>query len=637
MNLELLEKNIAAIQQLKCPPALPENFFENLRNPDWVNTEDDITLEYFKSRQGHGVLRLVDEQGRRSSLSNPVDPYREPEKGLGELEREIGDTLALVGFGLGHGARSAIRLFGEHLRLCILEPSQNAFALAMRNEDLTDILTHRFVLLGVDPDKANAYRLSHDAYDTTLSTHLHQVVENYCHLPPLRQKGQIIRESLEDAMMMAQVNYNTGDAGGAQFQRNMMMNLLHGLRSASMMDLADQDFTGRPAIVIAPGPSLKRNVHLLKDLEDRALMLALDTSIKPLLLAGVKPHMICTVDPNPINVKKFPEEGLPPDVGFYGCLDACKEVWDLAPELSFAYHRDGHLIKPLEPLIGPKSASPSGGSVVTDAIMLGVMLGCDPVITVGFDLAFTDDEWYAPGSFRTDQSERHPDTIEVPAALGGTVKTAVVYYTTLVWLDAYLRHLAPVTHFIDATEGGAKKKHFEIMPLAEAIEKYCQEPFFPREKIKKAHKTGLAWLRENLSQDNAEQILESYTHALETARSLTEVYADMQITIAASERSRFFEQAQQAEELFTSFEKAVEETFLLHTRFYSHLVKLAGLDTTGLEDSAKDKHLLYLRSSHEFWKNITTMLEEEVTFLRDEFMGRYAEMRRAYLAEKSDG
>ena len=80
----------------------------------------------------------------------------------------------------------------------------------------------------------------------------------------------------------------------------------------------------------------------------------------------------------------------------------------------------------------------------------------------------------------------------------------------------------------------------------------------------------------------------------------------------------------------------MEETFLLHTRFYSHLVKLAGLDTTGLKDSGDDKHMLYLRTSHEFWKNITTMLEEEITFVRDEFMGRYAEVRQACLAEKRD-
>src|SRR6185436_6716403 len=46
-------------------------------------------------------------------------------------------------------------------------------------------------------------------------------------------------------------------------------------------------FAGVPAIVIGAGPSLDRNVEHLRTLQERGLLIAVDTAVRPLLAADV--------------------------------------------------------------------------------------------------------------------------------------------------------------------------------------------------------------------------------------------------------------------------------------------------------------------------------------------------------------
>lgn len=55
-------------------------------------------------------------------------------------------------------------------------------------------------------------------------------------------------------------------------------------------------FSEKPAIVVATGPSLNKNKHLLKGLEDKALIISVDASLKILMEMGVKPHLVTSLE-----------------------------------------------------------------------------------------------------------------------------------------------------------------------------------------------------------------------------------------------------------------------------------------------------------------------------------------------------
>jgi hypothetical protein len=55
-------------------------------------------------------------------------------------------------------------------------------------------------------------------------------------------------------------------------------------------------FSGYPGIIISAGPSLRRNVDLLKGLRDRALLVCVDTAYKVCSRRGIIPHIVMTLD-----------------------------------------------------------------------------------------------------------------------------------------------------------------------------------------------------------------------------------------------------------------------------------------------------------------------------------------------------
>jgi len=63
-------------------------------------------------------------------------------------------------------------------------------------------------------------------------------------------------------------------------------------RWPSVAALGDR-FAGVPMVIVAPGPSLARNIDQLRGLHGRAIITAFSHSLRPVLAAGVVPDLIC--------------------------------------------------------------------------------------------------------------------------------------------------------------------------------------------------------------------------------------------------------------------------------------------------------------------------------------------------------
>ena len=149
-------------------------------------------------------------------------------------------------------------------------------------------------------------------------------------------------------------------------------------------------FGRAPGIVVGAGPSLDDNIGDLRQLDDRAVIIATDTSLGPLLAGGVRPHLVVGIDPSALNalhlttpeasgdVMLAAEGSLHPSVfpRFAGRIVSFTvsdhEPW---PWLDAAGLRRGRLR--------------AWGSVLTSAFDLARHLGCDPIVFAGADLAYT--------------------------------------------------------------------------------------------------------------------------------------------------------------------------------------------------------------------------------------------------------
>ena len=81
---------------------------------------------------------------------------------------------------------------------------------------------------------------------------------------------------------------------------NILANTPTIIRSPGVKRLFNR-FENLPAIIVGAGPSLDKNVTLLREVKDRAVIIAVDRTLGLLLPLGITPHLVPSIDYSKIN------------------------------------------------------------------------------------------------------------------------------------------------------------------------------------------------------------------------------------------------------------------------------------------------------------------------------------------------
>lgn len=229
-------------------------------------------------------------------------------------------------------------------------------------------------------------------------------------------------------------------------------------------------FAGVPALVVAAGPSLDRNLPEIVTLRDRALLIAVDTALRPLLAAGVQPDFVVAVDPSEANACHLTDLPPCPETHFVAEGSIDPEAVRQFEGRTFFFRVAGHHPWPwLRGLDLDRQLLRAWGSVLTTAFDLALQMGCEPIVFAGADLAFTGGRPYARGTtyeegWRREQAWGHtleetwakrldewPETLETGVA-GGLVRTAPHLRSFRDWIVTEAGKSGRA--IVNATEGG---------------------------------------------------------------------------------------------------------------------------------------------------------------------------------------
>lgn len=156
---------------------------------------------------------------------------------------------------------------------------------------------------------------------------------------------------------------------------------------------------GVPAVITAAGPSLDTSLGELAGHRDRAIVIAADTTLRPLLHAGIVPEFVVGADPGLANARHFQE--LPAHGRTWlvaeSALDAsaAEQFADRTLWFRVANHHPWPWLTAMGVQAGVVEM---WGSVLTAAFQFACLAGCDPIVLVGADLAFTHDRPYCRGT-----------------------------------------------------------------------------------------------------------------------------------------------------------------------------------------------------------------------------------------------
>lgn len=281
---------------------------------------------------------------------------------------------------------------------------------------------------------------------------------------------------------------------GVGFFRNFYPNILE-LPSSCSGNALFGKFKNVPAILCGAGPSLEMQIPLLSSLKNRALIFAGGSSLNALLAKGVLPHFGAGIDPNPTQLLRLQASEMQEIPFFYrtrllhGALQKIR-----GPRLYISGSGGYDIAEWYEEKFGLKSDFlDEGHNVVNFCTEIASRLGCNPLIYIGMDLAFTGMKAYSGGiEENVDVSE------EVLLAAkdeeyrglwrkdiyGKPILTLWKWIAEADWLSAFSKKHQEAT-FINATEGGIGFPDIPSIPFKTAIAKYLKKNYDLEKKITK--------------------------------------------------------------------------------------------------------------------------------------------------------
>jgi hypothetical protein len=417
------------------------------------------------------------------------DPWQYCVDFINALEWKQAPITFFLGLGLGYQIDYYTLALTESLNLkkaIVIEKDFGLFKLALQTIDLTPLLDSPDIefYIGLEPEEI-VNKLVHYLGRNSL-INLMKTFKMVILPTAILLSGDYflsVRQAILDACMQIAKTIGNDPFDALLGLENTLKNLPTTLQTPGI-NLLFQQFKDRPGVVIATGPSLRKNMHLLKGVYDRALLISVDASLKVLMEEGIKPHLVTSI------------ERLPAIAHLVANIPGLEDVYytpcDLVvPEALAAYQgpkiltmRNYSYYSWLGIDKGQLSLGPSTANL---AFKIAERLGCNPIILVGQDLAFGSDGFtHAAGALPNEPMEKIPagNIREVKGNDGRPVRTTITWFDMLKWYEKDIAGFSGTC--VNATEGGARIDGAVVMPLQEALNRYCRDPFFPLKVIREA-------------------------------------------------------------------------------------------------------------------------------------------------------
>ena len=285
-----------------------------------------------------------------------------------------------------------------------------------------------------------------------------------------------ISQNLKNFMSHIIINNNTINYFSERWFESFIKNFKYTLNSIFLDDIENK-FKNKPAIILSAGPSLEKNITLLKECNEEFIIISGGRTLSKLEQINVKPDLIAIID------------------GDERSYDLVKNNLNIDTPLIFCNYTNEKILinhngKKIYDsagvdFIGPivkKEQQPKlkGGSVAHACINTAIHLGCNPIVFIGQDLAYTNDKVHANFCEFTNKKYKSEEVLEniisendifIDDIYGNKVRTSLALNAFREKIEDIIRENENI-RFINATEGGALINGAEIMMLKDVISLY---------------------------------------------------------------------------------------------------------------------------------------------------------------------
>ena len=445
-----------------------------------------------------GMTNLKRERGGKTEyLHSQTDPVSEAKTWFGSLHLRNVQVIYIYGIGLGYGYDAAKEwLFQKNDRfLVFIEEDPQVVRCFLETERCHDLLNdgHSFLFLAEDKGKS--------------ISQFNKIVQLFADKKILltgldsetKSNPQKYMEYWSKISFMNSVHSQwraESHTHGVVYFRNCFLNYLD-LANSFLGNKLFGKFTalkGVPAIICGAGPSLDKNIEMISQLSNRALIFAGGTALNALSAKNILPHFGIGIDPNVTHFNRLVMNEAY-EIPFFYRMRMLHEALEMVHgDKLYITGGAGYAITEwMEDKLGITKELGSnqpelseGFNVLNFSLALARALGCNPIICVGIDLAYSPERAsYAGGipshpihgrkeDFRTRNLSE--EVVIKNNIYGQPVYTLWKWIGESSWYTQYaLRH--PEIKIINATEGGIGFNSIDNMTLADVVKTYMTKEY----------------------------------------------------------------------------------------------------------------------------------------------------------------
>lgn len=400
-------------------------------------------------------------------LNSKYDPVGEARLFIQENVEDGIQNYIVFGLGLGYHVQELVRYINRsenNPSIYVVESNMEVFRTAMEEVDLTEIIKHKNITLFLAP---TAQELS-KVFNHLLNLKNHKFIIHRPSLSIMKKELKEFKGLLEDQTLIE----NSLKSYSNLMETNFKYNIENFDRN---VDELFNRYHNIPAYIVSAGPSLDKNMDKLKTAKNKGIILSVGRAVRSLVHFGIEPDLIIITDPveylydmqlKDIDIK------VPIIV-----LSTCdKNVMKNYNGNKFIALQRGYVLAEKVAEENKNILVNTGGSVATTALDIVIKMGCNPIIFVGQDLAFTDNRTHAKDTYAK-ELVKNKNLLEIEDIHGNMIYTQKNLHSYLRWMERRISKEKDIT-FIDATEGGAKIEGTQIVPLEKTINKYSDEYLF---------------------------------------------------------------------------------------------------------------------------------------------------------------
>ncbi|WP_169786363.1 motility associated factor glycosyltransferase family protein [Viridibacillus arvi] len=298
---------------------------------------------------------------------------------------------------------------------------------------------------------------------------------NYDKLFPnnLKLTLQLIKDYQEKSI----INENTILLFAKKWQKNLAENTISLVNDYSLEMIKGK--YSKPVIIASGGPSLTKQLPLLKKIRKNAIVIAAGSTINSLMAANIEPDFVVSIDGGEPNYRHFKDLEFRHARLIYCPFNHPKIRYSFKKKaFAFITNQEDETIAYFNRKFNchfPKIVG--GGSVAHYSLSIAQYISSGPIAMIGQDLAYTDNKTHASNNKHekkiTEQDIEERSIIKADGYFGDKVSTSKVLYSMKTTFEEMEKLYPAKNPVYNCTEGGLKINGYEQLSFQEFYEKYA--------------------------------------------------------------------------------------------------------------------------------------------------------------------